>query len=182
MENRSAYFDPGDDPGGPGYNRLMVKSTGNIQVTDVKVVGPTTIVCKVKTKGAKPGMYQLIITNPDGQSVTINYTIVGDQPPAQQPAVTVNKEAASRYLSSSNVYPNPTDKDFRLVVNSINDLSATVVVTDLNGKQISTRTQRFTKGTNNLALTLSSVSNGAYMVVVYDANNAVIAAHQIVKN
>jgi hypothetical protein len=180
-ENRSAYFDPGSDPGGPGYNRFSVKSTGGIQVTDVRVVGPTTIVCKVLTKGAAPGAYQLIITNPDGQSVTIEYTIVGDNTIVQRSTVTVNEEVASRYLSSSRVYPNPTEKDFRLVVDALNSMPAKVVVTDMNGKQVSVRTQQFSRGSNSIGLSLSSVSKGSYMVVVYNADNTVIAAHKIVK-
>jgi hypothetical protein len=48
--DNSGFFDPGKDRGGPGYNRLSVKSTGNIIVSNTKFISPTKISFTLKTK------------------------------------------------------------------------------------------------------------------------------------
>lgn len=179
--NHSGFFDPGRDPGGPGYNRLTIKSTGGIIVGNIQIKNSTEVGCRIYAKGKAPGTYQLIITNPDGQFVVSEYEIVAENAPAQAVTAVVNKQIASRYLSSSGVYPNPTEKEFKLVVNAARDMATRIVVTDISGKQISSKAQTFGKGSNAIQLSLSGVNKGAYTVVVYNENNVVIAAHRVIK-
>ena len=178
--NQSGFFDPGSDPGGPGYKRLSVKSTNGVIVGNIQWRSPTEIRCRVYTKGKSPGDYQLIITNPDGQFVTINYTISAESA-ARIAATSANPEAASRFVSSSAVFPNPTENNFKLVIDAANEVMTRIVITDISGKQVSTRAMFLGKGTNTVSLSLSAVNKGTYIVAVYNANNAIIAAHRIIK-
>lgn len=180
-ENHSGFFDPGNDPGGPGYDRLTVKSTNGIVVGNVRLLKPTAIRCRIFTKDKAPGKYQLIITNPDGQFVVLEYTIEAESETTRSTVVTVNKEIASRYLASSAVYPNPTGGNFNLVINAAKDMAARIVVTDISGRQFSVKTQNLGKGNNTVPLSLANGNKGAYTVTVYNANNVVIAAHRVVK-
>lgn len=49
VDNRG-FFDPGGELLGPGYNRLTVKSTGGVEVSNVKFISPTKISFKLHTK------------------------------------------------------------------------------------------------------------------------------------
>ena len=58
VDNRG-FFDPGKEKGGPGYNRLKVKSTGGVTVSDIQFINPTKISFKLNIKGKAPGSYTL---------------------------------------------------------------------------------------------------------------------------
>jgi hypothetical protein len=75
--NFAGYFDPGNDAGGPGFEkRLSVTSTGGVVITDVAFNTPTEIAFKLNYAGAPLGSTQtLTITNPDCQSVTYQYNL-----------------------------------------------------------------------------------------------------------
>ncbi|MGB8646212.1 MAG: hypothetical protein WCF84_13320 [Anaerolineae bacterium] len=70
----SEFFDPGADTGGPGYaNRLAVTFTdlgASVTINSVALTDPTHLAVDVSTVGATTGIYDLTVTNPDGQSVT----------------------------------------------------------------------------------------------------------------
>ena len=93
--DNSGFFDPGKDQGGPGYNRLSVKSTGNIIASNIRFWSPTKISFKLNTKNKPAGKYFLIITNPDGQIAVAEYTIE-----ATTPSSTVSQQ--SRLASDFN--------------------------------------------------------------------------------
>ncbi len=78
--NNSEFFDPGADAGGPGFNRLTISSSGGIPVTGVTFVSPTQLTCIMDTRGKASGTYTLTITNPDGQAVTVDFTLSGSCP------------------------------------------------------------------------------------------------------
>lgn len=177
-ENHSGFFDPGDDPGGPGYNRLSIKSAKGILVSDLKFISPTELRFKLHTKNKTPGKDLLVITNPDGQIVTVEYTIGSVK---NEGSIIVNKEEAQKYVATSSVFPNPTTNEYTLTVNAVKDVTTKIVLTDMAGKQISAQTHSFGKGNSTITLSLSQVTKGTYMVVVYNSNNVVIAAHKIVK-
>ena len=67
----SGFFDPGSDPGGPGYdNHITASVSGNVQVNHVTYVDPTHVVLDVDTRSADTGPQDVTITNPDGQDAT----------------------------------------------------------------------------------------------------------------
>lgn len=65
------FFDPGPDTGGPGYlSHIAGSATGGVTVTSVTFTDPTHLTLHVSTTGASPGVQNITITNPDGQSAT----------------------------------------------------------------------------------------------------------------
>ena len=67
----SGFFDPGSDPGGPGYdNHITASVTGGVQVNHVTYVDPTHVLLDVDTRSASTGAQDVTITNPDGQDAT----------------------------------------------------------------------------------------------------------------
>ena len=68
--NNAGFFDAGAQ-----YNRLTVSCSSGILVTNVVFISPTQVTCDVNTAGIGMGTYTLTITNPDGQSVTANFTL-----------------------------------------------------------------------------------------------------------
>jgi len=73
--NNSEFFDPGVDAGGPGFNRLAVTCSGGIPVSGVTFVSPTQITCFLDTRGKASGTYTITVTNPDGQTATVNFNL-----------------------------------------------------------------------------------------------------------
>jgi hypothetical protein len=63
----SGFFDPG--VGFP--NRLSAAVSGGVQVNRVTYIDPTHIALDLATQCAPPGLKDLTVTNPDGQSVTV---------------------------------------------------------------------------------------------------------------
>jgi hypothetical protein len=67
----SGFFDPGSDPGGPGYdNHITASVTGGVQVNHVTYEDPTHVLLDVDTRSAATGAQDVTITNPDGQDAT----------------------------------------------------------------------------------------------------------------
>jgi hypothetical protein len=79
----SAFFDPGTDPGGPGYpSHITASVTGNVGVNGVTYVDPTHVTLDLDTRSATSGPQDVTITNPDGQSATATGLITVDAPVA----------------------------------------------------------------------------------------------------
>ena len=67
--NGSGFFDPGSDPGGPGFaNHISAQVGGGVTVNSVTYVDPTHVTLDLNTVGAPTGLKSITITNPDGQS------------------------------------------------------------------------------------------------------------------
>jgi len=67
----SEFFDPGADAGGPGYpNHLSATVSGGVGVNGVTFTDPTHVALSLSTVGAAPGVHDVTLTNPDGQSST----------------------------------------------------------------------------------------------------------------
>jgi hypothetical protein len=65
------FFDPGEDPGGPGYaNHISASVSGGGIVRRVALGGPTQVTLTLDTTTATLGPTDITITNPDGQSST----------------------------------------------------------------------------------------------------------------
>jgi len=81
--DHSEFFDPGDDTGGPGFNRLQVSISGPglMQVSNVVFVNPTQVTASVSAPPTTPaGTYTLTVTNPDGQSSSTTFMFSGGCP------------------------------------------------------------------------------------------------------
>lgn len=65
----SGFFDPGADPGGPGFaNRIAADVSGGVPVTGVTFTDPTHVTLTLDTTAAASGPKNVTITNPDGQA------------------------------------------------------------------------------------------------------------------
>jgi len=183
--DHSGFFDPGKDEGGPGYNRLSVKSTGNIIVSNIKFISPVKISFTLNTKDQPAGQYILIITNPDGQLAVTNFTIASAATAliagnnSSQRALSNN--IAQSYITGSSVFPNPTTKDVTLQITAAKEHQAKIVLIDINGKQFFERKYSFSKGSNQAVLPIEKLNRGTYIVVVYNADNVLIATQKIIK-
>ena len=186
--DNSGFFDPGNDKGGPGYNRLSVKSTGNIIASNIRFWNPTKISFKLNTKNQPAGQYFLIITNPDGQIAVAEYTVAATIPASNRiqnsglaSEFNTGDRIAQKYIVTSDIYPNPTNGDFKLQVNAAADFKGRVLLITSAGKIISENPVNFIKGSHEVSLTLANLSSGNYLAAVYNADNILIAVHKIVK-
>src|SRR5262249_5493447 len=75
----SEFFDPGPDPGGPGYAKhISATVTGGVAVTSASIIIPanpsntpvTQVTLGLNTVGAGAGAQNVTIINPDSQSAT----------------------------------------------------------------------------------------------------------------
>ncbi|CAN5277090.1 hypothetical protein BH09BAC2_BH09BAC2_02280 [soil metagenome] len=76
--NNTEFFDPGNDVGGPGYNRLNVTVTGPsaVAVSNIVFVSTTQITATFTIPAnAVAGTYTVTVINPDGQTVTTTFVL-----------------------------------------------------------------------------------------------------------
>ncbi len=186
--DNSGFFDPGKDDGGPGYNRLSVKSTGNIIASNIRFISPTKISFKLNTKNKPAGKYFLIITNPDGQIAVAEYNITAVAPGAtlsqRSGSATANDagdQLARKYIVTSDIYPNPTSGGFKLQVNAAKDFKGKILLITAGGKIISESSFNFSKGSRIVPLSLANAGSGDYLAAVYNEDNVLVAVHKIVK-
>ena len=81
----SGFFDPGPDPGGPGYqNHISAEVTGGVAINSVSFTDSTHVTLDLDTRNATAGSQDITITNPDGQSDTgtgiLTTTVSGASP------------------------------------------------------------------------------------------------------
>ena len=179
----SGFFDPGEDKWGPGYNRLSVKSTGGIIVSDVKFDNPLQITFQLKVKGIPAGKYDLVITNPDGQFVLLNYEVTGssaDKITAGAEALTVNKSTLN-FITATSVYPNPAKDNTAILIMAAKNHQANIVVVDLNGKQVFEQKISLSNGSNKALIPLAGLSSGTYLASIYNEDKMLLATQKIVK-
>lgn len=185
--NNSGFFDPGPDQGGPGYNRLTVKSTGNIIASNVKFNSPTEITFTLNTKNKPAGKYTLIITNPDGQFVATEYRLsrnIYTATSSNVPSITqaANEKLQQSFIKTSIAFPNPTENNVTVQMDAVKPYRGKIALLDLTGKQVFQQDYQFVKGRNEATLSLSKYSSGTYIIAILNANNLLIASHKIVKN
>lgn len=71
-------------------------------------------------------------------------------------------------ITVGNVYPNPVRSNLNLVVAAANASTASIIVTDMNGKQVLKSTTALSKGDNNLQLSVQKLSAGSYTITMVD--------------
>jgi hypothetical protein len=75
----SGFFDPGPDPGGPGYpSHISASVTGGVAVNGITYTDPTHVTLDLDTRSATSGAQDVTITNPDGQSETATGLVTVD--------------------------------------------------------------------------------------------------------
>lgn len=77
--------------------------------------------------------------------------------------------------------PNPTSAHLNLVIESGMNQTQQVTITDLLGRTVMQQDVDVTKGMNTIALDVSSLTTGTYLLVVYNGNNAATTA-KFIKN
>lgn len=88
--NDAGFFDPGADPGGPGFaSRINASATGGVSVNGVGFEDRTHISLDLDTTQATPGASELTITNPDGQRISAPGLLAVTAPAAPVVASTV---------------------------------------------------------------------------------------------
>lgn len=177
----SAFFDPGADKGGPGYNRLSVKGTGGLLVSALKFISPTQIRFRLNTKNKPAGTYTLVITNPDGQIATTEFRIVAQALNTVPVTSAMLKKEIDAHVASATVTPNPTPGAFQLQVAAAKDWMARVVLMDVSGKQLSESRHNLGKGQNAIALSLAGRGKGTYLAAVYNQQNVLMHIQKVVK-
>jgi hypothetical protein len=81
--DHSEFFDPGNDVGGPGFNRLQLSITGPsaLTVSSVAFTNPTQFTASVAMPStANAGTYNVVVTNPDGQTSSTSFIYKGGCP------------------------------------------------------------------------------------------------------
>lgn len=82
--NGSGFFDPGNDPGGPGFLNRITASIPGVSVNSVTYNSPTQVTLNLTIGVVTPGSYNVTITNPDGQSLTgVNLLEITDPVPVE---------------------------------------------------------------------------------------------------
>ena len=126
--NKSEFFDPGNDLGGPGFNRLQLSINGPsvVTVANVSFINPTQITANVTIpSNANAGTYHVIVTNPDGQSSSTAFVYVGGCPVeiCSAAAIRSNISGANyqwQLSADSVVFNNISNNGFYSGTNSIN--------------------------------------------------------------
>lgn len=83
----SGFYDPGADLAPPAlpFNHITATVTGGVTVNSVTYNTPTQITLNISTVGATPGPQDVVVTNPDGQSMT-GSAVITVTPAAAVPA------------------------------------------------------------------------------------------------
>jgi hypothetical protein len=132
-----------------------------IPVGKVKASGNSTMLSsysyadKTLPAGIKTIYYRIRQVDADGQSSTSK-------------TVAVNLDEVIRPMS---VYPNPFSKDIELQLNAGKTTDISIIVTDLSGRQVVTKTVHVDAAASSLKLTdLNSLDNGFYLMTVINGS------------
>lgn len=97
--NNTGFFDPGPDVGGPGFaSHITASVTGGITVNSIMFIDATHVNLNLNTSAAVLGTYVITITNPDGQTTTINITVVASPLPVELISFTAQATDAGNLL------------------------------------------------------------------------------------
>jgi hypothetical protein len=186
--DNSGFFDPGKDRGGPGYNRLTVKSTRNILVSKLNFVSPTKLIFKLNVKNKPAGNYSLVITNPDGQFVLVNYKIKVDASKKADADKTIAASQKSlldkvvlNFITTTKASPNPARETTTIQINTPKNNTAKIILLDLTGRQVFEKNYTLLKGSNFVSLPLANLSNGTYIAAIYNSADVLLATEKIIK-
>jgi hypothetical protein len=106
------FFDPGPDPGGPGFpNHVAASVSGGVTVNSTTFNSTTQLTLDISTVGATPGAQNVTVTNPDGQSNTglgvltvLACPVIEVNPPSVPPA-TIGSPYAQTFSQTGGAPP-----------------------------------------------------------------------------
>ena len=75
-------------------------------------------------------------------------------------------------ISNVNVFPNPTNKDFTLAFEAIDDMMATMTITNMSGQVVSTERLAVNAGYQNVEINAQAFEAGVYFVTLTTQNGA----------
>jgi hypothetical protein len=81
--------------------------------------------------------------------------------------------ASTTELGSIALYPNPSNGQFTVNINSITDATAVITVIDAQGRQVLNQTEKLDKGNNAVAVHLKDATTGIYMLKVQSSSGLV---------
>ena len=68
------------------------------------------------------------------------------------------------FASSVHIYPNPSNGQFTVELQTENTMSAEFIIYDLSGRIISTQTKNLISGSNTIAIDLGNIADGTYVL------------------
>jgi hypothetical protein len=105
--NGSGFFDPGADVGGPGFLNHISASIPNVTVNSVTYNSPTQVTLNLTIGVVTAGLYNITITNPDGQVATgVGILQIDDPLPVELTsfsATTIGKDVKLSWNTSTEV-------------------------------------------------------------------------------
>jgi hypothetical protein len=102
-----------------GSNALEIIDIGTIRATNVNIVSPTKITCTFNLSNHLEGLYNVVVTNRDGQYGTLSsgFTVVGSTPtptPTSTPTPTVTPTPTPTSTPTPTLTPTPTPTTSRI--------------------------------------------------------------------
>ena len=82
-------------------------------------------------------------------------------------------------LNKSEIFPNPSNGNITISVNSTNGNSARIEISNLLGQVVYTSENDLVEGNNDIKLNLSSLNAGQYIVRISDENTSNTSSIQI---
>ena len=187
--DKAGFFDPGDDAGGPGYNRLTITCSGGIPVTNTTFISPTQLSCVLHVSEKPAGDYTLTITNPDGQAVSSIFTLdscIGNPFTQIENNSRKNAEAVTppeHYEANFEVnsFPNPATDMVRVTIKSPIDQFVTESLVDFTGRKLFEKGVHLAKGTSEVQFSIASLPAGTYFFQVKNAGSQLLQTVKIIK-
>jgi hypothetical protein len=135
--NNREFFDPGADPGGPGYSRLRVEVSGGtptttIPVSNVNFVSPTQVTFTMNTQGvtAPAGTYSVMVVNPDGQISTGSFQLTNPCTGGVSTTLTLTGQLVNEQAQLNWITPTENNTKEFMVEKSIDGIRFTAIGTE----------------------------------------------------
>jgi len=84
------------------------------------------------------------------------------------------KMGATKEVMSMDFYPNPAQSSVNLNFTSVSEGYANITITDMYSKQVMATELNVVSGNNSVALNVSDVMNGIYMVTIIKGNDTIV--------
>lgn len=132
---------------------------------------------------------QVTYTNQSDTPITVclDVTPAGSEKPCTKcltiNSVTgVNDIVKNSGIASLTLYPNPTDNDWNIKMQSVKKMNAVMKVYDVVGRLLSSKPLQINMGTQNFNVQASGLSSGLYLIEIRDDQNRLLAKVKALKN
>ncbi len=156
----------------PTANMILERSSDSRKFTAISNITATALRClqafsftdELPTAGVN--YYRIKLTDADGKSTYSNIIAI------------LNKEKGFDIVGMT---PNPVINKTVLSIASATATNMTIVVTDITGKKVATRSIKLVAGSNQVILDFSNLASGSYQVTGYSAEDGV-ETYRFIKN